>query len=229
MKETVLKAEIRNDLGKGPARRLRTSGRIPGIVYGKGRASTPVSVDSRELTKLLREGASGKIIKLSFDGAGANEASSKTVIIKDSERDPVKGHIIHVDFQEVSLTEAITVTVPIVLVGEEHRKSDGGILEHVLWELEVHALPTAIPEKIEVDVSGLTIGESIHVGELKLPADVKVLTPSDEIIASVILPTKAEVEAPKEEAGEGAEAGAGAGAGAGGDTAGKGGKEKGAE
>ncbi|NPV53759.1 MAG: 50S ribosomal protein L25 [Firmicutes bacterium] len=213
MKEAVLKAEIRNDLGKGPVRRLRMSGKIPGIVYGKGKPVTPVSVDVKELAKLLREGASGKIIKLALEGAGANGAPDKTVdktvIIKDSQRDAIKGNITHVDFQEVSLTEAITMTVPVVLVGEENRKSDGGILEHVLWELEIHALPTAIPEKVEIDVSGLTVGESIHVGDLKLPGEVKVLTPPEEIVVSVILPSRAEVEAPKPGA-EGAEAGAGA-------------------
>lgn len=194
MRQTLLECEVRDALGTGAARRLRNSGAVPAVVYGKGVKNFAVAVDEAILGRLLREGVSGKLIQLRVkDGRGAQE---KTVVVKEIQRDPIKGNVIHVDFQEVSLTEEISTTVPVVLVGEDRRKNDGGILEHLLWSLDIRALPTAIPERVEVDVSGLGIGDTIHVKDLVLPEGVKAITPPDEMVVSILAPTKAEEEAP---------------------------------
>lgn len=197
MKEALLEGEIRTTQTKGEVRQLRRSGFIPGIVYGKGKPNTSVAVSYPDFRILLREGALGRLIRLRLKDTGS--PVEKNVIVKEIQRDHVKGEVIHIDFQEVALTEEITATIPVVLVGEERRKNDGGILEHVLWELEVRALPTALPERIEVDVSGLKIGDSIHVRDLSLPPGVRAITSPEELVALVIAPVKAEEVTPAPE------------------------------
>lgn len=212
MREVALSCEVRTAVGKGPNRRARQEGRIPAIIYGKGTQPVPISVNARELSRLLGQGLSGKLIKLAIkDGEAPVE---KTAVLKEVQRDFREGRVLHVDFQEVSLTDKITTKIPVVLVGDDRRKSDGGILEHQLWELEIQAIPTEIPEKIEVDVSGLTIGDTLKVSDLKVDPGIKILTDGDEPVVTVAVPTKAEaeVEAPKAAPGEaGAEAGTAAG------------------
>lgn len=210
VKEVVVKANPRRETGKGAAHRARAKGEVPAVIYGKGKGSTPITLNEREFHRAVQAGlGAGKLVKLVIgaDGGGVE----KTAVLKEVQRDFIKGDIIHADFQEVSLTEAISAMIPVVLVGEDRRPNDGGVLEHLLWQIQLHALPTEIPDRIEVDVSGLKIGDSIKVGDLKLPHGVRALTHAEEAVVAVAAPTKAAEEKPAAEAGEAAAAAGGAG------------------
>jgi large subunit ribosomal protein L25 len=205
--ENVLSAENRTGTGKGVNRKLRVAGRIPGVIYGKGRDSQPIALDPKALETLLHKSGAGLNTLIDLSVAGKTD----TVLVKELQRHPVRGSYLHVDFFQVDLTQKITVSVPIHFVGKARGVEFGGILDHPLRELEVECLPRAIPEHIEVDVSALEVGQSIHVSELRLPEGVEVKTDASLPVASVVLPA-AEVEAaPTETVVEG-EAAAGEGA-----------------
>ncbi|NLB73784.1 MAG: 50S ribosomal protein L25 [Firmicutes bacterium] len=192
MRQVIIRGELRQQTGKGAARRMRASRRVPAVVYGKGEETTIISLDEREFGKAMQAGlGGGTLIRLVLskdaDEKGPDEIE-KTAILKEVQSDVVRGNVIHVDFQAISMDEAITTKVPVVLVGEESRPNDGGIMQHMIWELEVHALPMDIPERVEVDVSKLEIGDSIKVGDLDLPEDVQANTGEDEVIILVAAP-----------------------------------------
>ncbi|GER94549.1 50S ribosomal protein L25 [hot springs metagenome] len=181
MERVTLSVGKREMLGKGGARSLRRNGIIPAILY-KGGSSLPVQISGRELSQFISKTAGEQVIvDLQFpDG-------TKQAIVKDYQVDPVMGNLLHVDFQEVSATEAIRVTVHVVIKGEAIGvKRDKGVLQYGLREIEIECLPDKIPGHIDVDVSNLGIGQSIHVRDLKLPGDIKVLTDPDEVLATVI-------------------------------------------
>jgi large subunit ribosomal protein L25 len=207
--ENVLSADTRTATGKGANRKLRVAGRIPAIVYGKGRDTQSVVLDPTALETLLHKSGAGLNTLIDLSVAGRTD----TVLVKELQRHPVHGSYLHVDFFKVDLTQTITVSVPIHFIGKARGVEFGGILDHPLRELEVECLPRAIPEFIEVDVSALEIGQAIHVSDLHLPAGVEVKTDATLPVASVVLPA-AEVEAtPTEtvvegEVAEGAEAAA---------------------
>ncbi|MCR4402715.1 MAG: 50S ribosomal protein L25 [Firmicutes bacterium] len=208
MKEIVVNARPRERTGKGYARKARVVGEVPAVVYGKGSGSTSISLDEREFYRAVQAGlGAGKLVKLVINGAG-NGRVEKTALLKEVQRDFVRGDVIHVDFQEVSLTEAITATIPVVLVGEERRPNDGGVIEHLLWEIQIHALPADMPERVEVDVSGLRIGDSVKVADLRLPKGVRTLSHADESVVTVAAPARgAEEKRPAAETGEAGGAG----------------------
>ncbi len=194
----TLDAARRADVGKGVARRLRTGGRIPGVYYGRGEDSIPLTVSLKELQSVI-ESAEGSnvIVDLKFSGDAAKD---RKALIREIQRDPVAGSILHLDLQHISLTERITVEVPIELVGiPTGVKDGGGILEHLLREVEVECLPTDIPSKLEVDVSALQIGDSLHVSDIKVERAV-ILTDAGRAIAAVVPPTILEEVKPTEEA-----------------------------
>lgn len=209
MAENVLSAETRSETGKGANRKLRVSGKIPAVIYGKSRDAQSVTLDPKALETLLHKSGAGlnTLIDLSVSGR------TDTVLVKELQRHPVHGSYVHVDFFKVDLTQKITVSVPIHFIGKARGVEFGGILDHPLRELEVECLPRAIPEFVEVDVSALEVGQSIHVSDLRLPEGVEVKTDATLPVASVVLPA-AEVEAtPVEtvvegEVAEGAEAAA---------------------
>lgn len=182
MAEFKLAAARREKVGKGTARKLRRSGNIPGIVYGPGKEPTPVYTAEREFLKVF-EGA-GHTHLVDLDLAG----DTRTVLIKEVERHPIRNNVLHVDFHEVRMDRVIHTSVPVVLVGEESRESDGGIVTQMLTELEVKSLPVSIPDHIEVDISKMKVGESIHVGDLKLPEGVETEEDPEEIVVSVVAP-----------------------------------------
>jgi large subunit ribosomal protein L25 len=188
-----LVAEERTGTGKGAARKLRAAGRMPAVVYGRGKGGHPVVVDPKALYQILRGSQSGMntLIDLRFGGR------ESVVLVREIQRDPVSGSWIHADLYVVDLQQTIQVRVPLHFVGRPIGVENGGILDHPMRELEIECLPRAIPDSIEVDVSALDVGDSIHVRDLTLPEGAKVISDADLAVASVVLP-KAEEEKPIE-------------------------------
>jgi len=196
MEKVILKADVREGAGKRIAKDLRKKDIVPAVVYKGGKDATNLQLSKDDLKSVLHTKAGVNVI-IALVIAGAAKGKEKTVVIKEIQRDPIKSEILHVDFNEISLTEALKVNVPLASHGEPVGvKKDGGILEHIMWELQIECLPTAIPEKVEVDVANLNIGDAVFVKNIIVPPGVKVLN-DPELIAMIVKPPK--VEAPKEE------------------------------
>lgn len=195
---TSLNGEQRAGVGKSVTRKLRAAGRIPAVYYGRGETPIPLVVSAKDVDVLLHN-ASGSNVIVDLQVAGVASADRKA-IIREIQRDPVQGHILHLDLQHISLTERITVEVPIELIGiPTGVKDGGGILEHLLREVEVECLPTDIPAHLDVDVTALNIGDTLHVSDLRAER-VTILTEADRAIATVVPPTVLEEAKPAEEA-----------------------------
>ena len=183
MERRELTVELRSKTGKGISRRLRVQGLIPGVVYGKGMEAVPVSVNARELNAAIAgEGGQNNLLTLK----GGEGLDGNVVIVADLLRDPLKRKAMHVDLHKINLTEKIKVEVPINLVGTAAGVIAGGLLDFAKHFLEVECLPTQIPEHIDVDVTGLNINHSIHVGDLIIPAGVKVLEDPKASVVSIL-------------------------------------------
>jgi len=193
----ALKGARRSGIGKGVARKLRQTGSIPAVYYGRGEDPIVLTVVVKELEEvILKAEGSNVIVDLKVDGDGG---SDRKALIREIQRDPVGGHILHLDLQHISLTERITVEVPIVLTGIPIGVKDGGgILEHLLREVEVECLPTDVPSRLDIDVSELNIGDSLHVSDLKTEK-ATILTEGERPIAAVVPPTVLEEAKPAEE------------------------------
>ncbi|MBU4312343.1 MAG: 50S ribosomal protein L25 [Candidatus Omnitrophica bacterium] len=195
-----LHVSLREERGKQPNKKLREGGVVPAVVYKKGEDTLSLRISSKDLLKTLHtEAGENVIVRLHVDGA--KKRKERMVIIKEVQRDPIRDHLLHVDFQEISLTETLKVKVPIAGKGEAIGvKQDGGVLQHVMWEAEVECLPTNIPEKIEVDVTNIKIGESLYVKDIIAPEGVKILDDPEATVFSVEHPKKVEdlVAAPAE-------------------------------
>jgi large subunit ribosomal protein L25 len=193
MEELFLEAEPREELGRGRVKDLREKGFIPAVVYAQGKESLPIRVSQKALLGLVHQHRiESAVINLKIKDDKKNKPLS--CLIKEIQYDPVHGNIIHVDFNEISLTKAIRVNVAVVAKGEPIGvKQEGGSLEHILWEIEVECLPTDIPKGIVVDVSQLKIGDSVHIRDITFPSGVKVLDDPTAIILSVTAPMKEEV------------------------------------
>ncbi len=198
-------ASIREGRGKEISNKMRKEGIVPAVVYKKGDEALSIKVDRKEMVKALHtEAGENVIIKLTVEGAKKDK--ERTVILKDIQSDPVKDRLIHIDFQEISLTETLEVKVPVVSKGEAIGvKQEEGVLEQVLWEIDLECLPTNIPEKIEVDVANLKIGDSVHVKDFVLPEGVKILGDPEGTVFHVEHAKKMEEPSPEEAAGEGAQ------------------------
>jgi len=170
MQSFEINAEPRTDVGKGASRRLRHAGRVPGILYGSGTDVTMVSFNHDDLvTRLDYEAFFSHILTVKVDGR------SESVVLKDLQRHPYKRIIIHVDFQRVRENEALTMRVPLHFMNEDKCpgvKTEGGVISHVMTEVEVTCLPKDLPEYIEVDMSDMHLNDTIHLGELTLPEGV---------------------------------------------------------
>lgn len=196
MEKVILKVGTREGSGKKDAKDLRARKLIPSVVYKDGKDALKLQLAEADLAEVLHTKAGENVIVTLRIADGDSKAKDKTVVIKEIQREPVKGRILHIDFNEILLTETLKVDVPLAAHGEPEGKKDGGTLEHIMWELQVECLPTNIPEKIEVDVSKLKIGDAIHVKDIAVPEGVKVLV-DPELIAMIVKPPKA--EPPKEE------------------------------
>ncbi|MCS5695398.1 50S ribosomal protein L25/general stress protein Ctc [Desulfofundulus thermocisternus] len=204
--EASLLAQVRSGRGKGYRHRLAAQGKIPAVVYGRTIGSIPLEVELRAVKNILAgEGGRNTLINLKITGDG-QERQDK-VLIKELQFDNMRGELIHVDFQQVSLTDRVTTTVPVELEGEPVGVKQGGILQQQLRELEISCLPADIPEAITMDVSGLEMGDTIYVSDLPVPEGVKVLNDPEEVVATVVAPAIERVPGEEEEeAGEGKEA-----------------------
>jgi large subunit ribosomal protein L25 len=206
----TIDVEKREEFGSRVSRRLRKSGKVPGVVYGApGGECISFSADARELRRVLV--GSGALIDLKVDG------EARPVIVKDMQQHPVKGNLLHIDFLQVRLDEKIQTTVPLHAEGGEEAPGvkEGGVLELPTHQLNIEALPTEIPEAIVVDVSGLGMAETMHLSALTPPSGVTFLdNPEETIVATIVIPTEEPEEPEVEEeaalVGEEAEGEAGA-------------------
>jgi large subunit ribosomal protein L25 len=199
MEKILLKAEKRQEIGKGGARKLRREGLLPAVIYSKGHA-TPIKLQKKEMGRLISSGV-GEHALLNIELSNGNgKTYNHHVLIKDYQADPVTDELLHVDFIEVSLKEKISIMVPIVITKEPAGIKKGGIMEQHLREVEVECLPTQIPDGIEIDAGFIEIGHSLHVSDLRSPQGVKIITDPDEVVLTVLEPRVEEVPvAPAEE------------------------------
>jgi large subunit ribosomal protein L25 len=183
MSEQILNVELREGSGKGIARRLRVAGRIPAIVYGKGMESVAVSVGTKELSDVIAgEGGHNHIMTLNCEG----DLNGKTVIVADLLRDPLKGTPRHVDLHSINLADKVKVHVKLRLVGSSAGAKAGGMVDFSMHEVEVECLPGRIPEHIDVDITELAIGHSIHVSDIAAPVGTVILSDAKTAVVSVL-------------------------------------------
>ena len=177
----------RTKTGKGSARRLRSMGMLPVIVYGPEISPIMLSIDYKQLEKILRgKSAESIIFDLRVDSNG--KKYSKRVMIKEIQKDPVTRDYLHVDFYEISMEKELEVDVPVYLVNTPIGVSEGGILEHIRRELKILCMPENLVDKIEIDVSGLDVGQSIHIGDISFPPGLKSIEDENLTIATVVAP-----------------------------------------
>ena len=179
-----LQADLRALKGSKNNLKLRRTGKVPGILYGGGKAATPLTFDRRALVKVVHSG--GRVVVLKLDGKEAQ------ALIKALQYDALGEELLHVDFNELQAGQKVRVRIPVLLKGVPKGHLAGGILNHALHELEVECLPTAIPERFTLDVEPLELGQAIHVSGVALPEGVVVLNKGTEIVAACIEPRKEE-------------------------------------
>lgn len=198
-----LNAQYRGDTGKSAVRRLRAAGKIPAICYGEAKSPMPLTVDPTELIKSLDPvKKTNTVLTLTVAGAPDGDASL-TVMVRDYQKDALRGDLTHADFIRVDLTKPVRATVPIILTGKAEGVKLGGIMHQVIRVLEISCTPDKIPVKLEVDVSNLGMNEAIHVSDLKLGEGVRPLVDAGSTICAVTAP-KAEKEVAPAAAAEGA-------------------------
>ena len=183
-KNASLKATARDGQGKGAARKLRGTGRIPAVLYGRGETPRPLSVDGHELTLLVHAiSVENTVVKLEIEGEKAQD-----VLLREVQMHAYKPEVLHVDFFHLHAGEKLTLKIPVRLLGTPYGvHTEGGVLDHVLYDLEVECLPRNIPDVVEVDVSELKVGESVRVNDVTVP-DARILHDGELPIASVVAP-----------------------------------------
>ena len=191
MAQLTIPAQQRSGIGGNHPRRLRKGGMIPAVLYGGGEAAISLALDQARIRKesgILHE---NQVVSLEIEGGGDNRPRS--AIVKDIQVDHISGAVLHIDFQQISLTEKLDTTVEVEAVGDPVGVTrDGGILEHTLREIEIRCLPADIPEVIEVDVSALEIGDSVHVGDIRLEEGIEVLTEPELSVFTIAAPISEE-------------------------------------
>lgn len=203
MADFELSVELRESTGKGVARKLRATGRAPGVYYGAG-DSRAISFDPSALESVISTSSAGMNTLIGL--VGDAEIRGRQVLVKDLQRDPVDGSLLHADLYAVDLSKKVHVSVPVHLVGNPVGvQFGGGILDHALREIELECLPSRIPEEIPVEVDELDLGASLHVRDLSLPPDVLLLSDPDLSVVSVVAPKVEEEPVVEEELAEGEE------------------------
>jgi large subunit ribosomal protein L25 len=200
MKSVSLKAYPRTQSRRGGAKKLRATGRVPAIIYGRQTKPQNLEINSKEITDLIHHSVSENLlVNLSVE---SDARAKRLALVQEIQHHPLDGKVLHVDFHEVTENEKVTVMVPLETVGEAAGvKNSGGVLEHIVFKLKVRALPMDLPEQIIVDVTTLELGKAIHLGEIKTPAGVEILGDKNIAVISVSVPrTEVEEAAAVEEA-----------------------------
>ncbi|MBT9132310.1 50S ribosomal protein L25 [candidate division NPL-UPA2 bacterium Unc8] len=191
MEKIYLEAGLRKKTGKKASRRMFHAGRLPAILYGGGEALLPIDLSLQDCKVIIRQ--KHNVVNLKLNNAEI------MVLVKEVQRHPVTGRLLHVDFYRIQQGKKLIVSVPIALTGEAPGVKIGGVLEHMLWEVEVECLPKDIPEKIEIDVSSLNIGDALHVRDLTIGEGGKIVTNSEKTVISIVPPTVIKEEVLPEE------------------------------
>ncbi|MEJ2503261.1 MAG: 50S ribosomal protein L25/general stress protein Ctc [Gemmatimonadota bacterium] len=194
----ILKAVVRSETGKGAARRMRREGLIPAVVYGRGEETRSLTLDAHEFEMLVKEHSlDTTLVELRIEGEKKKDKVRTLVVEVQSH--PYRPEVLHVDFQQIHAGERVTVEVPIVLQGTAEGVREGGVLQHIMHVVEVECPVESIPESFSVDVSGLEIGDSIHISEMAVPEDAEVLADPKRTICTVAAPTILELPEEEEE------------------------------
>jgi large subunit ribosomal protein L25 len=196
MHTVEIRGQVRTADGKGGARRIRAAGQIPGILYGIGEHSVPISVDNREFEGIMRNyGGEAFVLDLKLAG---RESEDLKAIIKETQRDPVSARVLHLDLQQVSMTQLVHVRIPMHFTGTPVGVKEGGVLEITLREIDVECQAGQIPDRFEIDVTSLSKGDAIHVRDLAIGEGITILTPADRAVVTIV--TKAAEPEPGEAA-----------------------------
>lgn len=186
MEQINLSAEQRNETGNGPARRLRATGKVPGVLYGPGlEKALPVTLEKKELDKTLGTSARGNVL-VNLDIAGDKV---RTVMFKDVRRHPLKGSVQHVDLLEVQMDHKLVVEVPVHLSGKAAGLAFGGIVQHENRRIRIECLPGNIPDSIDIDITPLGVGDSVHIRDIALQEGHKAVDDPDTTVVSIVAPT----------------------------------------
>jgi large subunit ribosomal protein L25 len=180
---------------------MRREGRIPAVVYGRGEETFPLSLDAHEFEMLVKNHSlDTTLVELQIQGAGGKKANKVRTLVVEVQSHPYKPQVLHVDFQQIHAGEKVTVEVPISLIGTAEGVREGGVLQHVMHVVEVVCDVDQIPESFQVDVSGLAIGEGIHISDMDVPEGVELLVDPERTICTVAAPTILELPEEEEEA-----------------------------
>ncbi len=199
--KTVLNAQMREGRGKGPARQLRMAGRVPAVLYGRDMEAVHISVDAREAERLFHSiSVDNTIVDLQVEG----EKDAYRTLVREIQVHPYKASLIHVDFLRIQKGVVVDVEIPVSLVGiPVGVKMSGGVLEQIIHDLPVRCIPSKIPEVIEIDVTGLDIGDSLHISDITFGEGVEVTVAQELTICGVAVPKAEEVPEEEEEGVEG--------------------------
>jgi large subunit ribosomal protein L25 len=188
MSNYTIAADVRKTTGKGAARQLRREGKIPAVLYGRKTEPIMLAVETARLDRLLRQGA-GESSLIDVQVQDENKSDRHTVILKELQVDPVKQSFRHADFHEIAMDEEITLEIPIELTGTPAGIEQGGVLENIRRYLSISCLPDKLVDKISVDVSGMDIGDTLHVKDIALPPGLNVQEDQDLAVATVAAPS----------------------------------------
>jgi large subunit ribosomal protein L25 len=192
-----LKVQARESRGSAASRRLRAEGLIPGVLYGNGGEAHPFSIKERELRRVLtgEHGLHAILDVVLEDGA----QKAHHAVLKEYQLDPTRPRLLHIDLQEVRLDQAIQTQVVVEVVGESEGQKEGGVLSQINREVRIEALPMEVPDRLEIDVSRMVIGDTLRVSDLRVPEGVKLLDDSETVLVTVTPPTKIEEPEVEEE------------------------------
>ncbi len=197
MEKIELQATVRKSVGNGPARVLRRAGQTPAVLYGRNTEPVLLAVDTKDLELILKQGSFGQFILNLVIQNG--KKVTRAAMIKELQTHPVSGQLIHIDFYEVDMKRQIKVMVPIITTGSSIGVEEGGMLNIVRRELEVFCLPGDIPESIEIDISELGMGDSIHLEDIPLGENIEISSDVNYTVVTVLSPKVEEEEVVEEE------------------------------